>query len=110
MISAMLLDSCVHSSSSSSSSVYANPAAFAGQRVTICGYFDPPGNIYQRRDFESREEPHGISVADRNHLLDNNSGFRCLTGIIIRNDCDSPGMICTGDWEFDYAIEVDRSE
>ena len=92
----------------SSSSVFANPASYVGQRVMVCGRLGGTANIY--------EEPSGRGLSINSAgggfgplLVRLGEGARvCLTGNISYLGCQTDDRIICTDAAFDYVLHLKR--
>ena len=102
----LALASCQTSSvAPRSSPVFADPAAYVGKQVTVCGRLSGTANIYEERG------DRGLSISPiAEGLKPKFARFRqhgrvCLSGEVSYVGCQSdPRIICT-DWAFDYALK-----
>jgi hypothetical protein len=99
-----------------SDAVFANPAAFAGRQVRVCGFMgvqDPSNVLARRRGGRVDYEGPGLSIDPAPGVAaafpqpHEEPARVCLRGTIFRAGCGDVGLICSG-WSFRYGIAVDE--
>lgn len=100
----LLLASCQTIQRREFSPVYDDPAASLGQEVRVCGYLSGGGNLWRDSPTRDLDDPIGLSLVDKKAVTARRTGYRCITGTVVRLGCQVE-VICL-EWNFEYGIEV----